>query len=239
MNKIILDLCGGTGAWSKPYLDAGYDVQNVTLPEHDVIDYANDIIENKIEPQRVHGILAAPPCDHFSVSGAQYWKQKDIDGRTMQALDVVDACFDLIDYLQPVWWALENPVGRLKKLRSHRFIELLGTMEPTLIFNPCDYAGYSPFICGCGFEFDASLGKYGCPNCLGEGAKEAISKDAYTKKTLLWGTFNIPKVDRREPIRVCAQGSWLQKLGSKSEKTKMLRSITPPGFAQAFFEANP
>lgn len=26
-NKIILDLCGGTGAWSKPYSDAGYDVR--------------------------------------------------------------------------------------------------------------------------------------------------------------------------------------------------------------------
>lgn len=23
-NKIILDLCGGTGSWSKPYKDAGY-----------------------------------------------------------------------------------------------------------------------------------------------------------------------------------------------------------------------
>ena len=35
-DKIILDLCGGTGAWSKPYKDAGYKVINVTLPEFDV-----------------------------------------------------------------------------------------------------------------------------------------------------------------------------------------------------------
>ena len=34
--RIILDLCGGTGAWSRPYKDAGYNVQNVTLPEYDV-----------------------------------------------------------------------------------------------------------------------------------------------------------------------------------------------------------
>lgn len=27
MAKIILDLCGGTGSWSKPYRDAGYDVR--------------------------------------------------------------------------------------------------------------------------------------------------------------------------------------------------------------------
>jgi len=37
--KTILDLCGGTGAWSKPYKDAGYHVINVTLPEYDVRDY--------------------------------------------------------------------------------------------------------------------------------------------------------------------------------------------------------
>ena len=34
--KIILDLFAGTGAWSQPYLDAGYDVRRITLPEHDV-----------------------------------------------------------------------------------------------------------------------------------------------------------------------------------------------------------
>lgn len=38
--KIILDLCGGTGSWSKPYKDAGYDVRIITLPEHDVFLFA-------------------------------------------------------------------------------------------------------------------------------------------------------------------------------------------------------
>ena len=27
-NKIILDLCGGTGAWSNPYKENGYDVND-------------------------------------------------------------------------------------------------------------------------------------------------------------------------------------------------------------------
>jgi hypothetical protein len=30
----ILDLCGGTGAWSQPYREAGYDVEIVD-PAHD------------------------------------------------------------------------------------------------------------------------------------------------------------------------------------------------------------
>jgi len=39
LDRIILDLCGGTGAWSKPYKEAGYQVINVTLPEYDVLAY--------------------------------------------------------------------------------------------------------------------------------------------------------------------------------------------------------
>ena len=63
--------------------------------------------------------------------------------------------------------------------------------------------------------------------------------DAYTKRTLLWGEFTLPQKTPVEPVRVCSQGSWIQKLGGKSARTKMLRSMTPAGFARAFFEANP
>ena len=63
--------------------------------------------------------------------------------------------------------------------------------------------------------------------------------DAYTKRTHLWGRFNadLPR-SPVEPERVCSQGSWVQRLGGKSERTKVLRSTTPPGFARAFWRAN-
>jgi site-specific DNA-cytosine methylase len=60
--------------------------------------------------------------------------------------------------------------------------------------------------------------------------------DAYTKRTCLWGEFNIPKPNERPPIH--GSKMWA-KYGGKSERTKELRSITPRGFARAFFEANP
>lgn len=189
-DKVILDLCGGTGAWSKPYADAGYDVRVITLPEHDVRDI---VVQNLPD---IYGVLASPPCTHFSGSGAQYWTTKDENGRTADHLSIVDACWEIIDYTQPVFWCLENPVGRLKKLRQH----LLGDIK--MYFNPCDYG------------------------------------DPYTKKTCLWGNFNRPVKTPVDPIKVCGQGSWLMKLGGKSERTKRLRSITPAGFAKAFFEAN-
>ena len=38
--KIILDLCGGSGSWSRPYVaGGGYDVRNITLPDYDVLTY--------------------------------------------------------------------------------------------------------------------------------------------------------------------------------------------------------
>lgn len=39
MKPIILDLCGGSGSWSKPYVEAGYDVRLITLPDYDVTTY--------------------------------------------------------------------------------------------------------------------------------------------------------------------------------------------------------
>ena len=57
--------------------------------------------------------------------------------------------------------------------------------------------------------------------------------DPYTKKTCLWGKFNIPIKDRVEPVK----GSKMHLIAPGKDRV-MLRSITPPGFAKAFFEAN-
>jgi hypothetical protein len=104
-NKIILDLCGGTGSWSKPYKDAGYDVRLITLPEYDVLTYE--------PPNNVYGILAAPPCTEFSL--AKGGQPRDFQG----GMSTVSAC------LQIIWkcrisgnlkfWALENPRGFLRQ----------------------------------------------------------------------------------------------------------------------------
>lgn len=106
-NKIILDLCGGTGSWSRPYKEAGYDVRLITLPEYDVRNYE--------PPDGVYGILAAPPCTEFSLAKNGY----PIPRRLDLGLETVKAC------LQIIWkcelkgrlefWALENPVGLLRR----------------------------------------------------------------------------------------------------------------------------
>lgn len=114
---IVLDLCGGTGSWSQPYREKGYDVRVVTLPE-DVRLYE--------PPDSVRGVLAAPPCTVFAGSGAR-WPRTDDDMR--EGLSIVDACLRIIHTVRPAWWALENPVGTL-----YRWIG-----PPRMYFQPCDY----------------------------------------------------------------------------------------------------
>jgi hypothetical protein len=98
-HRIVLDLCGGTGAWSKPYAEAGYDVRNITLPDYDVCTY--------IPPAGVHGILAAPPCTEFSL--AKTTAPRDFK----KGLQTIDACFRIVWRCKRdgklAWWALENP----------------------------------------------------------------------------------------------------------------------------------
>lgn len=112
--KIILDLCGGTGSWGRPYKEAGYDVRMITLPEHDVRMYA--------PPENVYGILAAPPCTEFSMA-KNFHGKGNYTHDFLSGLEVASACMRIILTSNPVFWALENPVGHLLKwLKTPQYI---------------------------------------------------------------------------------------------------------------------
>lgn len=76
-------------------------------------------------------------------------------------------------------------------------------------FNPTDFAGYDPIP----------------------------DNSRYNKETWLFGEFNLMEKKRLEPLTKENPG-W-RKLGGKSLKTKNARSVTPLGFAYAFYNANP
>ncbi len=130
--RIILDLCGGTGSWSKPYQDAGYDVRLIdpytvglwSAPEQ--VEIGGDVRLVKFPDFPVHGVLAAPPCTAFSLARN---RNPANDEELRSALSVVDACLRLIVLSGPAWWALENPLGKLRRY--------LGPER--LLFNPFDY----------------------------------------------------------------------------------------------------
>lgn len=214
--KIILDLCGGTGSWAKPWKDNGYKIFTITLPDFDIrkvrLDYKNGLIEfpNKnggfigIARKSVYGILAAPPCTMFSFARTNAKTPRNLK----EGMECVRTCLDIIwfckEVLQPTgkktlplkFWALENPY--------HGFLkQFLGT--PAFTFDPSDFG------------------------------------DNYQKKTALWGHFNEPI---KKPVpKTGVKFDYLKSkdihpeyFGKFDRQTR--RSITPQGFAKAFFEAN-
>lgn len=119
--KIILDLCGGSASWSRPYKEAGYDVRLVTLPENDVRTYK--------APPQVYGILAAPPCTMFSLARTTAKKPRDL----REGMETVEACLKIIWEARKqnklAFWAMENPMGILR--------QFLG--KPALTFDPYEF----------------------------------------------------------------------------------------------------
>jgi hypothetical protein len=213
--RIILDLCGGTGAWSRPYKEAGYDVYNITLPDWDVRHYliTEDYLIFKLQQEElfgdlnipiesIYGILAAPPCTIFSLAA---WNKKRKDRDFEEGFGVVRACLNIIWSIQehgaPLkFWALENPKGYL-----YNFLGF-----PVFYFQPWQF-GETGFLA--------------------------------TKRTAVWGYFKKPV--KTHKIRTLPFiNSHSQAKGQKPENKEWYtasskeRAITPPGFAQAFFEAN-
>lgn len=130
MKKIILDLCGGTGSWSKPYKDAGYDVRVITLPKYDILRWREypEVIE-PVEAGEVYGIFAAPPCTMFSFARTRAFTPRDL----VRGMKIVRVCMDIIwssrENGKLKFWALENPKAYLR--------QFLG--KPPLTFNPYEY----------------------------------------------------------------------------------------------------
>lgn len=148
-------------------------------------------VPSQRERESIHGILAAPPCTEFAVSGSQHWKTKPLY-KLRHALIIVHHIERIIEEADPTWWALENPVGRLKNY--------IGKWAYT--FQPWEYG------------------------------------DNYFKRTCIWGTALQPRPTiTSEPPRN-PKTEWVHRLGP-SENRAQLRSVTPAGFALAFFKANP
>lgn len=227
-SKIILDLCGGTGSWSKPYKRAGYRVILITLPDYrvDAIEFQNErmwFIHQKADSRKhikvnykdVYGILAAPPCTMFSLARTKAKALRDLS----KGMECVRACLEIIWRCMEIsqdtrhktvplkFWALENPNGMLKYF--------LG--KPAFEFSP--------------YEFG----------------------DGYKKRTHLWGWFNEPKkkvgkvvADKAFKLLNPKRLKKFDTLASREIAPEMFgkltrqerRAITPANFARAFFKAN-
>ncbi len=213
-NKVVISLFDHSGTWSKPFEDAGYDVRRYDIKNGDdlLTWFPNqDIAEIKASGKEIVGVLAAPPCTSFASSGARWWKDQH---------DKADVALVEKKYGYQASKYFDTPLEYAQALvaATEAIIELANPTEFHATENPVGRIQRMTGLPNPLLTFD--------PNIYG---------DPYTKKTQLWGSFNpnLP-VAKVEPT----QGSLMHKLRSGDEKDGGLRSLTPEGFAYAFFMAN-
>lgn len=106
-DRTILHLCADVGSDSQPYRDAGYNV---------ICIGQNPGVENFHPPKKVHGIIANPPCTHFSVARTAAATPRDLrEGMRLvkECLRIIWECqYDFIEGTRQSnlsFWIIENP----------------------------------------------------------------------------------------------------------------------------------
>jgi hypothetical protein len=132
----ILSLCDRTGHMVQPWIDAGYaaitlDLQDELNPHPRRRHIKADVRVAKNYIATPVFVAAFPPCTHFAVSGARWFRDKGLDV-LIEALEIVNACRKICE-ASGAPWMLENPVGTLSTITETYW------QPPSHSFNPNDY----------------------------------------------------------------------------------------------------
>lgn len=233
---IVLSLYDYTGYAVKPWAKAGFDcycfdighkianhnnweyygIGKICYKHVDLHDINNlGKIADLFRIRRVKFIMGFPVCTDLAVSGAAHFEKKSYDKHPLFQYEAAEHAMrieQLAKFLNAPYM-IENPVSRLSTLWR----------KPDYSFNPYEYGGYLTDNNAEHPDFPEYIKPY----------------DAYPKKTCLWTGNGFVMPDKKE-VPWEDQHYSLQhlKLGGKSDKTKMIRSATPRGFAQAVYEVN-
>lgn len=228
---LIFSLFSGSGYDALPWAERGHKVicfnyddadhgdYHAVRVNHTNIEYVNAWIglafQNDVmllKYGKPDFVIAFPPCTDLAVSGSRHFAAKRERDPLFQykAVETAKIAATIADHFG-VPYMIENPVSVLSSMWR----------KPNFTFHPCAFGGYLP-------EDDKHPH---FPDII-------PARDAYTKKTCLWtgNGFVMPKIKSIPPFGDCNPG-WA-KLGGKSKRTKLIRSLTPRGFALAICLAN-
>ena len=112
----ILELFSGSGSLGKAARERGHDV--VSLDIAPCGDYTPDFLADILEFDYTiwhrgyfDMIWASPCCQLYSVASARCFTAEERAARAAQGNAVTRRTREIIDYLQPTWYAIENPLS--------------------------------------------------------------------------------------------------------------------------------
>ena len=114
---ILLELFSGTGSISRVFGEAGWETTSLDSDPRTQADIISDILawdyKSRFEPGAVDAIWASPPCTQYSVARTKARLPRDLIG----ADAIVQRTLEIIDYLKPRVWFMENPQTGLLRTR--------------------------------------------------------------------------------------------------------------------------
>jgi len=125
----VLELFAGSRSFSKVAEEMGMETFTTDIKQFDKIDYVcdildldNDLLMEKLFQKGIDNvdiIWASPPCTYFSVASIGHHWHKDHTPKTEQAklgVKIVQKTLDIINFIKPDFYFIENPRGKLRKL---------------------------------------------------------------------------------------------------------------------------
>ena len=112
----MLNLCSGTGSVSKAFVRGGWEIVDVDWdPRHTPTHCVNIMSRECPYPPFFFDVIwCSPDCTQYSRARTTAKTPRDFD----KADALVQRCLDLVGYLKPGLWFLENPDSGLLKTRS-------------------------------------------------------------------------------------------------------------------------
>lgn len=149
-SMLVIDECSGLGGFSEAFLVRGHEVTRIDnnpkfkdVPNTIIADIRHLPLERNLTPDI---LLMSPPCNFFSQASKYLHWDKNIpkNWNVVESLRIVFWCLDTVDYLNPKYWILENPRGKLRFILGKPEVETYFGSWGSMLYKPTDLWGKIP-----------------------------------------------------------------------------------------------